>query len=128
MKLRSGTMRYQFSTFPGTWPGLGLLLLRLAQAVSSILDVGSYPWGLANGVASATICAQLLTSALLALGLWTPIAGVILAVVESYLAISDGGIDERHAVLAVFGASLAMLGPGRWSIDARLFGRRQIDL
>jgi putative oxidoreductase len=121
-------MRYQFSTFPGTWPGLGLLLLRLAQAVSSILDVGFYPWGLANGVALATVCAQLLTSALLAFGLWTHMAGIILAVVESYRAVCDGGIDGPHAVLAVFGASLAMLGPGKWSIDARLFGRRRIDL
>jgi putative oxidoreductase len=121
-------MRYQFSTFPGAWPGLGLLLLRLAQAVSAILDVGFYPWGSANGAVLAIVCAQLLTSAFLALGLWTPVAGVVLAVVESYRAVCDGSIDGRHAVLAVFGASLAMLGPGRWSIDARLFGRRQIDL
>jgi len=121
-------MRYQFSTFPGAWPGLGLLLLRLAQAVSSTLDVGVYPWGLANGAALATVCAQLAASGLLALGLWTPVAGVILAVVESYRAVSDGSIDGRHAALAVFGASLAMLGPGKWSIDARLFGRTRIDL
>jgi putative oxidoreductase len=121
-------MRYQFSTFPGAWPGLGLLLLRLAQAVLSILDVGCYPWGLANGAALAAVCAQLLTSALLALGLWTPMAGVILALVESCRVISGGSIDGRPATLAVFGASLAMLGPGRWSIDARLFGRRRIDL
>jgi putative oxidoreductase len=107
---------------------VGLLLLRLAQAVSSILDVGIYPWGLANGAALTSVCVQLLTSALLALGLWTPVAGMILAVVESYRAVSDGSIDGRHAALAVFAASLAMLGPGKWSIDARLFGRRRIDL
>jgi len=121
-------MRYQFSTFPGAWPGLGLLLLRLAQAVSSSLDIGFYPWGLANGAALAIVCAQLLTSALLAFGLWTPTAGVSLAVMESCRAVFDRSIDGRHAALAVLGASLAMLGPGRWSIDARLFGRRRIDL
>jgi hypothetical protein len=120
-------MRYQFSTFPGTWPGLGLLLLRLAQAVSSILDVSFYPWELGKRAALATLCAQLLTSGLLAMGFWTPVAGVILAVVESCRVISGGSIDGRPATLAVFGASLAMLGPGRWSIDARLFGRRRID-
>ena len=121
-------MRYQFSTFPGAWPGLGLLLLRLAQAVSSTLDIGFYAWGSANTVMSVIVCAQLLTSTLLAFGLWTPMAGVLLAVVESYRAIGDGSIDGRHAALAVFGASVAMLGPGKWSIDARLFGRRRIDL
>jgi putative oxidoreductase len=29
-------------------------------------------------------------------------------------------------VLVVLGLSLAMIGPGAWSIDARLFGRKQI--
>src|SRR5271154_4714387 len=100
MKLRSYTMRYQFSTFPGTWPGLGLLLLRLAQAVFSIVDVSFYPWELGKGAALATLCAQLLTGGLLAMGLWTPAAGVILAVVESGRVIAGGNIDGRPATLA----------------------------
>ena len=121
-------MRYQFSTFPGQWPGLGLLLLRLAQAVSSILDARLYPWGLGEGVAIAILCAELLSSGLLAIGLWTPVAGVILAMVESIRIILGASIDGRPAALAVIGLSLAMLGPGSWSIDARLFGRKRIDL
>jgi putative oxidoreductase len=121
-------MRYLFSTFPGQWPGLGLLLLRLAQAVSSVFDVRLYPWGLGEGVALAILCAQLLTSGLLAVGLWTPMAGAILAVVESIRVIAGESIDGRPATLAVIGLSLAMLGPGAWSIDARLFGRKRIDL
>jgi putative oxidoreductase len=121
-------MRYLFSTFPGQWPGLGLLLLRLAQAVSCILDARLYPWGLGEGVAVAILCAELLSSGLLAMGLWTPIAGVILAVVEAIQIILGASIDGRAATLAVIGLSLAMLGPGSWSIDARLFGRKRIDL
>ena len=121
-------MRYLFSTFPGQWPGLGLLLLRLAQAVSCILDARLYPWGLGEGVAIAILCAELLSSGLLAMGLWTPIAGVILAVVEAIQIILGASIDGRPAALAVSGLSLAMLGPGSWSIDARLFGRQRIDL
>jgi putative oxidoreductase len=120
-------MRYQFSTFQGAWPGLGLLLLRFAQAGSSVLDVFLYPWELGHWAALATLWVQLLTSGLLAMGLWTPMAGVILAMVESCRVITGGSIDGRPPALAVFGASLAMLGPGRWSIDARLFGRRRID-
>jgi hypothetical protein len=29
--------------------------------------------------------------------------------------------------LAVLGASLAMIGPGAWSFDARIFGRKQFN-
>jgi uncharacterized membrane protein YphA (DoxX/SURF4 family) len=121
-------MRYRFATFPGQWPGLGLLLLRVAQTVSSVLDVRLYPWGLVEGVALAIFCAELLSSGLLAIGLWTPVAGVILAVVESIRIILGASIDGRPTALAVIGLSLAMLGPGSWSIDARLFGRKRIDL
>ena len=121
-------MRYRFATFPGQWPGLGLLLLRVAQTVSSVLDVRLYPWGLVEGVALAILCAELLSSGLLAIGLWTPVAGVILAVVESIRIILGASIDGRPTALAVIGLSLAMLGPGSWSIDARLFGRKRIDL
>jgi putative oxidoreductase len=121
-------MKYQFSTFPGQWPGLGLLLLRLAQAGWTVLDVGLHSWGSGGGVVLASLCAQLLTSGLLGLGLWTRVAGVLLAVLESGRMIVEGRIDGRPATLAVMGASLAMLGPGAWSIDARLFGRRRIDL
>jgi hypothetical protein len=121
-------MRYQFSTFPAQWPGLGLLLLRLAQAVWSILDVRLHPWGSGEAVALATLCAQLLTSGLLGVGLWTPAAGLLLAVLEFCRMIIERSIDACPATLAVVGVSLAMLGPGAWSIDARLFGRRRINL
>jgi hypothetical protein len=36
--------------------------------------------------------------------------------------------DPWTAVIpAVLGVALAMIGPGAWSIDARLFGRKHID-
>jgi hypothetical protein len=37
---------------------------------------------------------------------------------------------EQHclpAILGVLGATLAMIGPGAWSLDAWLFGRKHID-
>jgi putative oxidoreductase len=104
------------------------LLLRLAQAVSCILDARFYPWDLSEGPAFASLCAQSLTSSLLVMGLWTPFAGVALAMVELIRIILATNIDGRPAMLAVIGLSLAMLGPGSWSIDARLFGRKRIDL
>jgi hypothetical protein len=33
-----------------------------------------------------------------------------------------------HTENALLGLSLMMLGPGAWSLDAFLFGRRRIDL
>ena len=121
-------MRYQFSTFPGQWPGLGLLLLRLAQAVWSIQDMRLHLRGSGEAVALATLCAQWLTSGLLGVGLLTPAAGLLLAVLESCRMVIERSIDTCPAMLTVMGVSLAMLGPGAWSIDARLFGRRRINL
>ena len=65
---------------------------------------------------------------LLLVGLWTPIAGVLLAIIETW-----GGFTHPHdpwgfILLGTLGAALAMLGPGTWSVDARLFGWKRIDL
>jgi putative oxidoreductase len=66
--------------------------------------------------------------ALLAVGLWTPIAAVAVALVEIVRVIQSGSLNERLALLAVIAISLALMGPGQWSIDARLFGRRRINV
>ena len=74
---------------------------------------------------------QLLTaacSALLIIGLWTPIAGVFMAFCELSLLFFTFGETSIHIVLAALGAALAMLGPGAWSVDARLFGRKRIQI
>ena len=64
---------------------------------------------------------------LLLAGLWTPLAGAVTAVVEAWIAFSYPGHLWMPLTLAVLGASLAMIGPGAWSLDARLFGRKQIE-
>jgi putative oxidoreductase len=63
---------------------------------------------------------------LLLAGLWTPVAGAVVAILEAWIAFSQPGNPFMPLVLAVLGASLAMIGPGAWSIDARLFGRKEI--
>ncbi len=65
--------------------------------------------------------------ALLLAGLWTPIVGALAAIVEAWIAFSHPDHPWIPIMLAVLGASLAMIGPGAWSIDARLFGRKQLD-
>ena len=65
---------------------------------------------------------------LLLVGLWTPLAGTLLAIVEVWIALSRPADSWVPIMLATLGASLAMLGPGAWSIDARLFGRKHIAI
>jgi putative oxidoreductase len=67
-------------------------------------------------------------AALLLVGFWTPVAGVLMAVAEMCLAFSDSNDPWIHILLGALGASLAMLGPGAWSLDARLFGRKRIQI
>lgn len=59
-------------------------------------------------------------------GLWTPVAGVLAGIVEVWIAFAQPGTQSFAIVLAGLGISLAMIGPGAWSIDARLYGRKQL--
>jgi hypothetical protein len=52
---------------------------------------------------------------------------MLIAIVEVWVAYFSvrAGIP---IMLATVGATLAMIGPGAWSIDARLFGRKHIEI
>jgi len=64
---------------------------------------------------------------LLLVGLWTPVVGSLVAVVETWMGLFGGGQPSQAMLLATLGATLAMIGPGAWSIDARLFGRKHLE-
>ena len=121
-------MQRLFSTFADGWPGAGLLLLRLL-AGSGLL------YGAIVSARSAFDTAQMVppvlvtaSGAMLVVGLFTPFAGIVTAAVEVWIAFSHPGYRWPQIGLAGLTLSLAMIGPGAWSIDARLFGRKQIDL
>ena len=59
-------------------------------------------------------------------GLWTPAIGVLTGMVEAWIAFTQPGTQLLVIMLAGLGISLAMIGPGAWSIDARLYGRKQL--
>jgi putative oxidoreductase len=65
---------------------------------------------------------------LLLAGLWTPIAGVMVALLELWKALSQPVDPWTHILLGTLAAALAMIGPGAWSVDAALFGWKRIDI
>ena len=121
-----------FSTFPNSWPGVGLLLLRLCLAIA-LLYFGIA--GLSNPSEMPVFAQDFIASAggiFLLAGLWTPVTGAIAALDEALIAISRYSSAREHTsihvFLAILSVSVAMLGPGAWSIDARLFGRKRFDI
>jgi len=64
---------------------------------------------------------------LLVAGLWTPIVGTLVALLQLWSIFSEAGDPRVHILLGTIGAALALLGPGGWSVDARLFGWKRIE-
>jgi putative oxidoreductase len=114
-----------FSTFPCGLPGAGLVLLRAVAALPLVHT------GLLTASSPNPVIVELVTASaaiLLLIGLWTPLAGGVIAVVELGLAWSHPADPWTFVHFGVLGAALAMLGPGGCSVDARLFGRKQIQI
>ena len=61
-------------------------------------------------------------------GLWTPFVGMLIAVVQLWIAVAHVTDPWISIMLATISATTAMLGPGAYSIDAVLFGRRHLDV
>ena len=124
-------MQRLFSTFAGGWPGVGLLLLRLLTASAFIY------FGIASELTDPPlkiVVPEFIgvgAGLLLLVGLWTPAAGVLGALVKLWIAgsrfLSHSAEPEFPIIHAVLAVILAMVGPGIYSIDARLFGRKRID-
>jgi hypothetical protein len=61
-------------------------------------------------------------------GLWTPVAGGVVAVVELWIAVQRQADPWIHLMMLSLVLGLAMLGPGAWSTDAHLFGRQRFEM
>ena len=130
-------MQRLFTTFPGGSPGLGLLLLRLAVAAALAADgVACLADGRASLGAWAVGALAGITGSLLVLGLLTPLSGATAAATVAGVALAllpsprgqvfGDGATAFAWVLAA--AALALIGPGAFSVDAALFGRREITI
>jgi hypothetical protein len=120
-------LRRLYSNFAGGWPGVGLLLMRLVASSALIVRASSSLWSDPPG--KTVVISVLLAGIglLLIPGLWTPIVGALVALLETWQVITIAGDRMVPLLLGTIGAALAMLGPGLWSIDARLFGWRRVE-
>jgi uncharacterized membrane protein YphA (DoxX/SURF4 family) len=118
-------MQRLFSTFPNSWPGAGLLILRFVAGFC-LVGVGTMLVDLGDTAALFLRCASLVVAVLLLIGLATPVAGISDAAIQVGVMILEKRYASLSVVAAALGLALAMLGPGAWSLDARVFGRKRI--
>ena len=114
-----------FSNFANGWPGWGLLAQRVLIAAILIYSVVTH---LAKGDKSAVL-PELIGAGLsifILVGLWTPVAGALVSLTEIWDLLCRTGDSWIPSIVATLSAALAMIGPGAWSVDARLFGRKHI--
>lgn len=120
-------MQRLFSTFASGWPGRGLLMQRLLLGTAEVY----FCFACLNATPSCeTFVPQSIAAlggVLMLVGLWTPIAGIMVATMETWIAFSLPTSAALPGGMAVLGVSLALIGPGAWSLDAWLFGRKRIE-
>ena len=119
-------MQRLFSSFADGWPGRGLLAQRLLAGGASLYCAIACVSATPTCAVSVTHSIGALAGVLMIAGFWTPLAGVVIAIVEARLALISPSNPGIPVFLAVLGATLAMIGPGSWSIDAWMFGRKHI--
>ena len=118
-------MQRLFSTFPNSWPGFGLLILRFAAGLS-LAAVVHVAGDLAGAASLFARCIVGGVAALICIGLWTPLAAIAASAIQVVMLTFGRRFELSLVVSAAVALSLAMLGPGAWSFDARLFGRKRI--
>jgi uncharacterized membrane protein YphA (DoxX/SURF4 family) len=129
-----------FSGFPSGYPGLGLLLLRVvvggAASSQALLLIVTNNGAVNTSAVSVSAVLAFVTGLALIIGFTTPIASVLLTAGSLLLTVAPNVarhltlIDSSLARLEFLAMSVALisLGPGALSLDARLYGRREIEV
>jgi hypothetical protein len=120
-------LRRLYSTFAGGWPGVGLLLMRLVVGTVVLWYAGPRLWSDAPLQLTVAYASLALAAPLLIAGLWTPFAGAVVAIAAISDILTTGEPPVGRLLAATIAGALTMLGPGRLSIDARLFGWKRIE-
>jgi putative oxidoreductase len=120
-------VRRLFSTFAHGRPGLALLLMRLAAGIALIARGIPILWSAVPTDMAVAVLA-IVSGLLLVAGLWTPIAGPVGALAAVWNGLPQPGDALANLLWATVAVSLALIGPGAYSLDARLFGWQRIEL
>jgi uncharacterized membrane protein YphA (DoxX/SURF4 family) len=128
-----------FGTFPGKGPGLGLLLLRATVRVAAVVQGGVQFAQRGDQTLWTTWALGLLavmSGALLLIGSLTPVCAILAGLANAGLLMSrllglhatSFGCCQVPLVLVIVAVALVFLGPGAFSLDSHLFGRREIKI
>jgi hypothetical protein len=104
------------------------MLLRLAVSTFLLCDAFALlpqPIDLSSAVPQLGAAAA---GILLLVGLWTPVVGMLVALLQIWIALSPIGDLGARLLTAAVASALSLIGPGAWSIDAHVFGRKRISI
>jgi len=116
------------STFARGWPGTGLLLIRVVVGVSLIANVITSFHSSQSLELTILDMLTIADATLFIAGLWTLIAGSSVVMLAVWSIMTGHGSPCPTLLSSAIGASLALVGPGAWSLDAWLFGWKRIQL
>ncbi len=112
--------------FPTGLAGIALVVLRISVAAMFLVD-GTAQWTLVTSLWTLLLFA--LPAVALCCGFLTPYFASFCCIEELVALWIVAGHDELHLILAsLTSAVLAILGPGAYSVDARIFGRRLLTV
>jgi len=110
-------------------------MLRAIVGVSTIAEVALSGTGADSVIKMVMAAFAALAAVALVLGFLTPVVGALIAVVGVVTLVSPHAVSlhllgSQMALfeLVAMAGALAILGPGATSIDARLFGRREVSI
>jgi hypothetical protein len=112
--------------FPTGTAGAALFVLRISVATTLLVD-GTAHWAL---VTSFWIFLGFAVPALfLSIGFMMPIWSALSCLMEFGVLVLTGGTNGFHLAVSILNSGiLAVLGPGAYSVDARIFGRRLLTV
>jgi putative oxidoreductase len=117
-------MMKPLSRYPDGATGVALVLLRLACAWIAFLTIARLPFPQFSPNASIVVSAAF--ALVLALGFGTRIVAFVFAAAAIATALMTGTDALTMMARACGCAALGLLGPGAYSIDANVFGRRRV--
>ena len=102
------------------------MVLRVSVAVSLLVD-GTLRWALVTS--PWVLLVFVVPALLLVIGFLTPYASIITCLVQLGVVIVTGGQNSFHLFLSIPNSFVvALIGPGAYSIDAHIFGRRLLTV